>query len=65
MTALIIILVLLGALGYWRVSLRLWPNAACRKCNRGGKNAGSNSKRWGSCRKCGGSGKRTRVGARS
>lgn len=64
MTAFIIIIVLLGALGYWRLSLYLWPTAACRRCSRSGKNPGSNSDRWGSCRKCGGSGKRNRYGAR-
>ena len=49
--------------GWWRLSLRLWPYARCRRCNRSGTNWGSDRDRWGPCRKCGGSGKRRRLGA--
>jgi hypothetical protein len=49
----------------WRVSLRLHPYAACRRCqNRRGRNWGSTSAAWGNCGACGGSGRRKRLGAR-
>lgn len=51
------------AVAGWRVSVRLWPNARCSACGGTGRNAGSNSQRWGTCRRCGGSGKRLRLGA--
>ena len=46
------------------VSRLLWPFARCRACGGSGTNAGSNRRRWGVCGRCGGSGKRTRFGAR-
>lgn len=64
MFALIIIVAALAAIGWWRISLRFWPTAKCRKCGGDGRNLGSNSDRWGKCRRCGGSGKRTRFGVR-
>lgn len=48
----------------WRISLRFWPYARCGRCEGSGRNAGSNRQRWGFCRKCGGSGRRERVGVR-
>ena len=60
-----IVLFLLGcifAVG-WCVSLLRWPFRSCRRCNGSGSNSGSNSKRWGSCRKCGGSKQVRRLGA--
>ena len=50
--------------GWRRLSVWLWPNAPCRRCNGKGKNAGSNRQRWGSCRRCGGKGTRRRFGAK-
>jgi len=51
--------------GWWRLSLSLWPYAPCWWCKRRrGQNRGSNRRRWGTCRRCGGSGKRRRFGAR-
>jgi hypothetical protein len=32
------------------------PIRRCPSCNGGKKNAGSNSQRWGTCRRCGGKG---------
>lgn len=46
----------------WRISLKLWPFARCRRCDGSGRNEGSNRKRWGYCRKCDGSGRRERFG---
>ena len=57
--ALLIALVVVAVISRWR-----WPIARCRSCRGSGRNAGSNSDRWGICRRCGGSGKRIRVGAR-
>lgn len=65
MDALIVIVIVLGALACWRVSVRIWPIARCRKCGGDGRNPGSNSDRWGVCRKCGGAGKHPRIGART
>jgi hypothetical protein len=53
------------AFGWWRLSLRWWPYAPCRRCSRRrGRNAGSKGNRWGNCKNCGGSGKRLRWGAK-
>lgn len=62
----ILILIAAAAISYggWRVSLRLWPYAPCRWCNGAGTSPGSNRKRLGRCRRCGGSGRRLRRGAR-
>lgn len=46
------------------VSLRIWPYTACGRCDGSGRNAGSNRDRWGSCRKCGGGGRKERLGVR-
>jgi hypothetical protein len=63
---LILILAASAASGavWHRWSVRRHPYAPCRRCGRSGRNAGSNGRRWGSCRLCGGSGKRLRWGAR-
>lgn len=50
--------------GWWRLSLRLHPYAACRWCRgRRGRNRGSGTV-WGRCGHCGGKGERLRWGAR-
>lgn len=64
MTVIVVLLIILGAVVYWRVSLYFWPTSPCRRCEGSGKNIGSNADRWGKCRKCGGTGKRTRLGAK-
>lgn len=48
----------------YRVSLALWPYTACGRCAGSGRNAGSNRRRWGACRVCGGSGRKERLGVR-
>jgi hypothetical protein len=49
---------------YW-LSCKWWPYGPCLRCvGHPGKNRGSNSRRWGNCRRCRGSGKRVRLGAR-
>lgn len=54
--------VILAAL--YVASLKIWPFTSCGWCSGGGRNAGSNRKRWGNCRHCGGTGRRLRFGAR-
>lgn len=56
-------LALAGAIGYC-ASLKIWPWTYCRRCQGAGRNAGSNPKRFGLCRGCGGSGRKKRLGAR-
>jgi hypothetical protein len=60
--ALIVIAVLCGA-GYY-ASLRIWPETSCRRCGGGGRNAGSNARRFGRCKRCEGSGRKLRFGNR-
>lgn len=59
----LIILAIVALLGYY-VSLRRWPERKCRRCAGGGRNAGSNGRRFGRCKRCGGSGRELRLGAR-
>lgn len=56
-------LLIFAALICWAVSLYVWPFGPCGKCRGGGRNAGSNSKRFGDCSRCGGSGRRQRFGS--
>lgn len=58
-----IVLTVIYAACYY-VSLRRWPETKCRRCHGGGRNAGSNAKRFGHCKRCGGSGRELRFGAR-
>jgi len=60
---IILVIAAIGAVSYY-VSLRLWPYRRCRRCDGGGRNAGSNAKRFGRCGRCGGSGRELRLGAR-
>lgn len=48
----------------WTVSLYAWPYRPCIKCSGRGRNRGSNSRRFGTCTRCGGSGQRRRIGTR-
>jgi hypothetical protein len=60
-TALLVLgLITLAA---WWVSLLRWPNRPCRRCKGTGSNPGSNARRWGPCRHCGGTKQVRRVGA--
>ena len=67
MSALLIIIVITVAGAGYYIDLRLHPYAPCRRCSDGrgrGRNKWSRSSAWGSCKACGGSGKRLRFGAR-
>ena len=52
----------LAVAGWW-VSLRLHPFGKCWTCKGTGLNPGSKSTRFGLCRTCGGTRRRTRLGA--
>jgi hypothetical protein len=57
------VVVVLG-FGYY-FSCRFWPYGPCFGCvGHGGRNRGSNSRRWGTCKRCRGTGRRIRLGAR-
>lgn len=56
-------LALIVLAGY-RVSLWIWPQTYCRRCSGKGRNAGSTRRRFGACGKCGGSGRKPRLGNR-
>lgn len=64
MTPVILIAAVVIALGWWRLSLWLYPHAKCHVCGGSKQTPGSNADRWGPCLKCGGTGKRLRLGAR-
>ena len=59
------LLTLLAVAGVWLYRLRRHPQGPCFACHgRRGQNAGSDEHQWGDCGLCGGSGQRTRFGAR-
>jgi hypothetical protein len=60
----VILLVLIG-IGAYAGSLYLWPFRPCMRCGGTGRNKGSNRKRFGECRRCKGSGKLRRLGAKT
>lgn len=52
------------AAGYY-FSCKWWPYGPCLGCiGHPGRNRGSNARRWGTCKRCKGTGKRIRLGAR-
>jgi DnaJ-class molecular chaperone len=61
--AVLIIAAIVGGAGYY-VSLRIWPETSCKRCSGGGRNAGSNAKRFGRCKSCTGTGRKPRRGTR-
>lgn len=63
-TLLSLFTLLLAGAGMYYISLRLHPYTRCKACSGGGRNAGSNRKRWGHCRWCDGSGRKERLGVR-
>ncbi len=59
------ILVALLMLLAWLVSLYVYPFTGCGRCHGTGLNKGSNGKRFGTCKRCGGSRRRQRIGSRA
>jgi hypothetical protein len=60
-----VVLVLAALAVVWLVRAWLWPFAPCRWCKGRKTNRGSTRKRFGNCRRCGGTGHRIRFGART
>lgn len=52
------------AAGLYLLSCLVWPETNCGRCSGGGKNFGSTRRRFGACGKCGGSGRKPRLGTR-
>ena len=46
------------------ISLRIWPETKCGRCDGSGRNAGSTAKRFGKCKRCAGTGRKPRAGTR-
>jgi hypothetical protein len=47
----------------WQLEVRRHPIRRCPSCKGSRRNFGSNASRWGKCRRCGGTGKVSRLGA--
>ncbi len=59
----LIVMAAVGAGGYY-ISLRIWPETSCKRCDGTGRNRGSTKKRFGKCKRCAGSGRKPRLGNR-
>jgi len=54
-----------AAAAIWTVRAYFWPFATCRRCSGKRTNPGSGRKRWGACKRCGGTGQRQVLGSRA
>lgn len=59
----LVLLALTAAAGYV-VACAIWPFAACRWCSGTGKRRSPTGKAWRPCGRCGGKGRRVRLGRR-
>lgn len=57
------LLALVAALGYLAACV-IWPHTNCPGCHGTGRHRSPSGKNWRLCRRCGGSGSRTRTGRR-
>lgn len=57
--------VIVIALAVWLVRAWFWPYAKCRRCRGRKVNPGSTGRRFGLCKKCGGTGSRQVLGSKS
>jgi hypothetical protein len=57
-----LVLLLLGLVGVYLVASTLWPYTKCGGC-KGGKQASPTGRYWRACGRCGGKGRRRRLGA--
>jgi cytochrome c553 len=55
---------ILIALSAWAVRAYFWPFARCRRCKGAKTNPGSTKKRFGTCKRCHGTGMRQVLGSR-
>jgi DnaJ-class molecular chaperone len=60
-----LILLITGTVLAYAVSLYFWPMRPCRRCGGRGTNPGSNRRRFGACKRCGGSRSVQRLGSRT
>jgi DnaJ-class molecular chaperone len=60
-----LILIALAAGPGYLISLYLWPWKACPRCKGSGRNPGSNTRRHGDCKRCGGTRRVQRIGSRA
>jgi DnaJ-class molecular chaperone len=61
--AVLILAAIVCGAGYY-ISLKVWPETSCKRCDGSGRNAGSTAKRFGQCRRCDGTGRKPRAGTR-
>jgi hypothetical protein len=61
----LLILIGLGALAAWAISLYVHPFTRCGRCSGTGVNKGSSGKRFGLCKACGGSRRKQRFGSKT
>jgi hypothetical protein len=61
---LLVLLAVLVAAGRWGWHAWRHPYGPCWSCRGSGRNRGSTGKRHGQCKRCGGTGRRLRTGAR-
>jgi DnaJ-class molecular chaperone len=59
----VVVIVAIVAVVAWRVDVQRHPIRRCPSCNGSKKNGGSSEQRWGTCRRCGGTGEVRRPGA--
>lgn len=59
----VVVLAAAVAVAAWWVDVQRHPVRRCPSCNGSKRNSG-NAKRWGTCRRCGGTGEVRRFGAR-
>jgi hypothetical protein len=55
---------ILIALAAWAVRAYFWPFGPCRRCKGAKTNPGSSKKRFGVCKRCGGTGHRQVLGSK-
>jgi hypothetical protein len=55
---------ILIAAAVWVVRAYVWPFAPCRRCKGAKTNTGSSKKRFGLCKRCGGTGSRQVLGSK-
>ena len=59
-----LVLAVLALAAWWFVSRWRWPYRPCPRCQGSGRNRGSNRRRHGDCKRCGGTHRVQRPGAR-
>jgi hypothetical protein len=58
-------LIITGAAAVWTVRAYFWPFTRCWRCKGAKTNPGSSKKRFGTCKRCGGTGMRQVLGSKA